>query len=49
MLTALEAVILGIVQGVAEWLPISSQGMTSLVMINLFGMEVKEAIPVSIW
>lgn len=49
MLSFFEAVVLGIVQGTAEWLPISSEGMTSLVMINFFGKTLSEAIPVSIW
>lgn len=49
MLTVFEAVILGIVQGVAEWLPISSEGMTSLVMINVFGKSLAESLPIAIW
>ncbi|MCD4704105.1 MAG: undecaprenyl-diphosphate phosphatase [Methanosarcinaceae archaeon] len=49
MLTLVEAIILGTVQGIAEWLPISSEGMTSLVMVNVFGMTLSEAIPLAIW
>lgn len=49
MLTVFEAVILGIVQGIAEWLPISSEGMTSLVMINVFGKSLAESLPIAIW
>ncbi|MHC1576422.1 MAG: undecaprenyl-diphosphate phosphatase [Methanosarcinaceae archaeon] len=49
MLTLAEAVILGIVQGIAEWLPISSEGMTSLVMVNVFDMNLSDAIPLAIW
>jgi len=32
-----ESFILGTIQGVAEWLPISSEGMISLVRVNFFG------------
>jgi len=49
MLSLSEAIILGIVQGLAEWLPISSEGMTSLVMITFFDRSLSEAIPISIW
>jgi undecaprenyl pyrophosphate phosphatase UppP len=37
MLTLFEAVIIGSIQGITEWLPISSKAMTSLVMIKFFG------------
>ena len=49
MLTFFEAVVLGTIQGIAEWLPVSSEGMTSLVLINLFGKSLSEAIPIAIW
>lgn len=32
-----ESIVLGIVQGVAEWLPVSSEGMIFLVKTNFFG------------
>lgn len=38
-LTIIQQLILGLVQGVAEWLPISSSGMSILVMSNLFGIN----------
>lgn len=37
MVHMLEHIILGAVQGVAEWLPISSEGMIVLVKANFFG------------
>ncbi len=49
MLTITEAIFLGFIQGVSEWLPISSEGMISLVMINIFGKTLSEAIPFAIW
>ncbi len=35
----LEEIVLGIVQGIAEWLPISSEGTIILIKANLFGSE----------
>jgi Uncharacterized bacitracin resistance protein len=49
MLTIFEAIVLGIVQGVAEWLPISSEGMTTLVMLNVFDKTLADALPIAIW
>ena len=49
MLTLYEAIVIGAVQGIAEWLPISSEGMTTLVMINVFDKTLAEALPISIW
>ena len=34
----LQQLILGMIQGITEWLPISSSGMTILVMSNFFGI-----------
>lgn len=45
----LEAVILAIIQGTTEWLPISSEGVTSLVMINFFDKSLAEAIFMAGW
>jgi undecaprenyl-diphosphatase len=49
MLTPFEAVVLGSIQGIAEWLPISSKAMTSLIMIKFFGKTLSEALPLAIW
>ncbi len=35
----LEAIILGILQGILEWLPISSQGNLFLIMVYFFGLK----------
>ena len=35
-LTALQYIILGIIQGITEWLPISSSGILALIMSNFF-------------
>ncbi len=45
----LEAVILAVVQGITEWLPISSEGVSSLVMINFFDKSLAEAIFMAGW
>jgi len=37
-LTLIHQIILGIIQGITEWIPISSSAMTSLVMANFFNI-----------
>ncbi|MEM4417092.1 MAG: undecaprenyl-diphosphate phosphatase, partial [Nitrososphaerota archaeon] len=44
-----EAVVLGALQGVAEWLPVSSQGITSMAARAIFGRSYVESLEVSIW
>ena len=34
----MQQLILGVIQGITEWLPLSSSGMTTLVMSNFFGI-----------
>ncbi len=45
----LEPALLGIVQGIAEWLPVSSEGISSIIMMSLFGKTLSEAVFLSIW
>lgn len=45
----LESIILGIVQGIFEWLPISSQGNLVLLMVGFFKIGAVEALRYSIF
>ncbi len=45
----LSAIILGIIQGLVEWLPISSEAMVTLSAKFLFGMGYQEALAVSVF
>ena len=45
----LEAVVLGILQGVLEWLPVSSRGNLVLAMMHLFGVGAAEALKLSVF
>ena len=45
----LEAVILGLLQGILEWLPISSQGNLVLIMVVLLGIDQTQALSLSIY
>jgi len=45
----LQAIILGTVQGLAEWLPISSSAINSLLGVLLFGLNFNQAFSLSLW
>ncbi len=44
MLDWLTALLIGFIQGVLEWLPVSSSGQTTLVMVDLLGIHPEYAI-----
>jgi undecaprenyl-diphosphatase len=46
---ALQGAVLGILQGITEWLPISSEGQTMLVMIGWFGIPPADALSFSVF
>jgi undecaprenyl-diphosphatase len=45
----IEAVIIGIIQGVTEWLPISSEAAITLIMTQVFGTGPEKALNASIF
>lgn len=46
---AIQAVVLGIIQGTLEWLPVSSQGQSMLAMMHWLGLTPKDALTCSIF
>ena len=45
----IEYIIIAILQGLFEWLPISSSGQVMIVAVNFFGIPPEEAYSLSIW
>jgi len=45
----LEIILMGVFQGLLEWLPISSQGNLILLMVSIFGMNESEALSLSVY
>jgi undecaprenyl-diphosphatase len=45
----LDAVLLGIIQGIAEWLPVSSEALVTLAGRFIGGLEYQEALGMAIW
>jgi undecaprenyl-diphosphatase len=48
-LSPLNALIVGLVQGLLEWLPISSQGNLVILMVSLLGLEPAQALSLSVY
>ena len=48
-MTFAEAALLGLVQGVAEWLPVSSEGVVAAIQTLAFGADVSDAVAFSLW
>jgi len=44
-----QAILLGIIQGIAEWLPVSSEGMVTLAGKFLAGLSYSDALGIAIW
>lgn len=45
----LQGVILGAIQGITEWLPISSEGINTLISLQFFQTPLPESISISLW
>jgi len=45
----LDFILLGILQGIFEWLPVSSQGISVVVLMNFFKISAQKAIDMSIF
>ena len=48
-MTLAEAALLGLIQGCAEWLPISSEGALTAVQSLVFGDSIADAVNFSLW
>lgn len=49
-LTIFQSIILGLIQGISEWLPVSSSGITALVLSNLYDINsVDKIIKSALW
>lgn len=49
MTDIVQGLILGVVQGITEWLPVSSEGVITLILVHFFDEPTGEAIAKSVW
>ncbi|MFB6076101.1 MAG: undecaprenyl-diphosphate phosphatase [Candidatus Aenigmatarchaeota archaeon] len=45
----IQIIVLGTIQGVFEWLPVSSEGIVTLVMTQFFGKDILQSVNYAIW
>lgn len=48
MITIFEAILLGVIQGIAEWLPISSEAMVNIIAINIFDINPESSLQLAL-
>ena len=48
-MSAWSAFLLGVIQGITEWIPVSSQGLVSVVATWLDGVSASDAIAIALW
>lgn len=46
---ALSYILIGILQGILEWLPVSSKGVEALIMVKFFDKTLSEALVLALW
>ncbi|HEY9246478.1 MAG TPA: undecaprenyl-diphosphate phosphatase, partial [Candidatus Methanoperedens sp.] len=42
-------ILIGILQGILEWLPVSSKGVEALIMVKFFNKTLSEALVLALW
>ncbi len=48
-MNALGYILIGILQGILEWLPVSSKGVEALIMVKFFNKTLSEALVLALW
>ena len=48
-MNALSYILFGILQGILEWLPVSSKGVEALIMVKFFDKTLSEALVLALW
>ncbi len=49
MNTVIESIVIGVLQGLLEWLPISSEGNMVIVLVSIFGLQIEETLNTAIF
>jgi undecaprenyl-diphosphatase len=49
MFDIVQSIVIGVVQGLIEWLPLSSEGTVSMILVNFFNYQLKDAVTYALW